>query len=644
MFEFVRTHNRLLFFVLVLLIFPSFVFFGVQGYSRFDDPSNQPVARVDGQKITRAEWDAAHRRQVEQARARMPNLDPKFFDLPEARRETLDQLVRERVLLSASARGHLSASDERLMRELTAIPQLAALKRADGSFDIEAYKAMLQAQGRSAESFEAGLRQEIALRQVTSAIADTGPAAAAPARMALDALLQQREVQVLRFDVKDHAGGPAPTDAELAAFHKANEAQFRTPEQASIEYVVLDLATLEKGIPAPEAELRKYYDENLKTRYTTAEERRASHLLVAAAKDATAELRAKAKARAEQLLVEARKNPAAFAELARKNSDDTASAPQGGDLEFNGRGGFVAKSLEDAVFSMKEGEIGNLVESEFGYHVVRLDATRGGVAKSYESVRAEIEAELKKQGAMKEFAAAADQFGNLVNAQADSLAPVADKLKLTRQTATVQRSPQPGASGALASAKLLEAVFASDAIAKKLNTEAIEIGPNQLVSARVLQHMPSRVQPLAEVQAQVRERVAAEQAAARAKKAGQDRLAQLQATDSTAGLPASVTISRADPQALPRQVVEAVLRADAAKLPQWLGVDLGAAGYALARLAAVRPPAADAPQVTQLLPRYAQAFSAAEAQAYYKALERRFKVSIEPAALAAEAAASAAAN
>lgn len=636
MFEFVRTHNRLLFFVLVLLIFPSFVFFGVEGYSRFNDETSTTVARVDGRKITRAEWDAEHRRQVEQARARMPGLDAAFFDSPEVRKETLEQLVRERVLYAAAMRGHLSVSDERLMRELQNIPQLAALKRPDGSFDVAAYKVMVESQGRTAESFEASLRQDISLRQVTAAVSETGVPAAAAGRAALEALLQQREVQVLRFDSKDQMAGLAPTEAELAAYHKAHENEFRTVEQARIEYVVLDAAALEQGVVAPEGELRKFYEENI-ARYTSAEERQARHILVAAAKDAPADARAKAKAKAEQLLEQARKNPAGFADLARKNSDDTLSAPQGGDLGFAGRGAFAAKAQEDAVFAMKVGEISNLVETEFGYHIIKLDAVRGGQKKPFDQVRGEIEAELKKQLAVKEFANAAEQFSNTVNAQSDSLAPAADKLKLKVQTATVQRTPAPGTTGALASARLLEAVFSTDALKNKLNTEAIEIGSNQLAAARVVEHLPARVQPLAEVQAQVRERVLVEQAAAKARQAGQARLAELQKADSTGSLPAALTVSRSNPRGQPRELIDAVLRADANKLPQWVGVDLGNAGYALARVVAIKPPSADAPEVAQLLPRVGQAWAAAEAQAYYKALERRMKAHIETAAVAAAA-------
>lgn len=636
MFEFVRAHTRKFFWLFVPLVIVSFIVVGIQGYDRLGESGNDTVARVDGQKLKRAEWDAEHRRQIEQARARMPGLDAKFFDSPEVRRETLEQLVRDRVLFAAAARAHLSVSDERLMRELQSIPELAALKRPDGSFDVAAYKVMVESQGRSAESFEAALRQDISLRQVTAGIADSGLPAGAAGRAALGALLQQRDAQVLRFDSKDQRAGLAPTDAELAAYHQAHENEFRTVEQARVEYVVLDAKDLEQSMVAPEAELRKFYDENV-SRYTTAEERRASHILVAAPKDAPADQRAKAKAKAEQLLEQARKNPAGFADLAKKNSDDTLSAPQGGDLEFNGRGGFAAKPQEDAIFAMKVGEISNLVETEFGYHIIRLDAVRGGQKKPFEAVRGEIEAELKKQLAAKEFASAADQFGNIVNAQSDSLAPVADKLKLKVQSATVQRTPAPGTTGPLASAKLLEAVFSNDTLRNKLNTEAIEVGANQLAAARVVEHLPSRVQPLAEVQAQVRERVVAEQAAERARKAGQARLAELQKADTASGLPPMQTLSRSNPQGQPRELVDAVLRADADKLPQWVGVDLGLAGYALARVAAVKPPAADSPEVAQLLPRVAQAWAAAEAQAYYKALERRFKVSIDSAAVAASA-------
>jgi peptidyl-prolyl cis-trans isomerase D len=638
MLETVRKHNKLFFLVFMPLVFFAFVFTGLQGYDRMQEGAGAEVARVDGQKITQGEWETAHRRQVEQARQRMPGVDAKFFDSPEVKRESLDGMVRDRVLFAAATRAHLSVSDERLVRELQSIPQLAALKRPDGSFDVEAYKAMVGAQGQSAEAFESRLRQDLALRQVLGAIENSPPPSAATARIALDALLQQREVQVLRFDSKDMTAGITPTDAELAAFHKAHESDFRAPEQAQIEYVVLDIDAIAARLSVSEDELRKSYQENL-SRYTVAEERRASHILIKAPKDAPAAERQKAKAKADALLEQLRKAPATFADAAKKNSDDAGSAERGGDLDYFGRGAMV-KPFEDAAYAMKVGEISNVVESEFGYHIIRLDAVRGGEKKPFEAVRAELEAQARKELASREFAADADRFQNLVNKDADNFNGVVKELKLTKQTATVQRTPAPDAKGVLASPKLLEAVFSADAIKSKLNTEAVEAGPSQLVSARVLAHTPERVRPLAEVTAQVRERVIQQQAAAKAKKAGQDKLAAVQAADATSGLPAPVTVSRMEPAGQPRPVVEAVLKADAGKLPQWLGVDLGASGYAVVRLVAVKNRPTDTPEVAQLVPRYAQAWAAAEAQAYYKALERRFKVKVEPSAASASAVAS----
>jgi peptidyl-prolyl cis-trans isomerase D len=642
MFEFVRSHNRLLFFVLVLLIFPSFVFFGVQGYTQFNDPGNERVATVDSNKITQAEWDAVHRRQVEQARQSMPGADARFFDTPEVKKEVLDSIVRERVLLAAANQAHLSVGNERLQRELMAIPQLASLKRPDGSFDVAAYRALVEAQGQTPERFEASMRQDMTLRQVLGGVAASGLPGGAVGKAALDALLQQREVQVLRLNAKDFSAGIAPTDAEMAAYHKANEAQFKAPEQAQIEYIVLDIESLKKDMTVAEADLKKYYEENA-ARYTAAEERRASHILVKADKEASAAGKAKAKEKAEKLLAEVRKTPASFADLAKKNSDDPGSAEKGGDLDFFGRGAMV-KPFEDTVFSMKPGEISNVVATDFGFHIIRLDALRGGEKKPFEAVKAEIENEVKKSLALKKYTELAEQFGNTVYEQPDSLQPVVDKFKLTKQTATVQRAPAPGATGALASQKLLDAVFGTDALKNKRNTEAVEVGPSQLASARVAQHQPARVQPLAEVQAQVRERVIAEQAAAKARKAGEAKLAEVKGGAEAAGLGAALLLSRSNPQGQPKAVVDAVLKADTAKLPAWIGVDMGSEGYALVKLAAVKSLPSDSPEFNQLLPRYAQAWSAAEADAYYEALKRRKGVKLEPKVLETVAAASAPAN
>lgn len=635
MFEFVRSHTRLLQLLLLILILPSFIVFGIQGYSSFSEGRQQIVAKVDGQPINQAEWDAAHRLQAERIRRQLPNIDPKFLDSSAARAETLENVVRERVLATAAQQLRLDIAEARVLRELQSSPELAQFRRPDGSMDVAAYKAILEAQGMTPAIFEARLAQDLKAQQVLRGITGSVTTTPAVVASALDALLQRREIHYARFEVKDYLAKVSPSDADIEAYYKAHEADFRAPEQATIDYVVLDIETLKQREQAPEEALRKYYAENT-ARYTSAEDRRARHILIKADKDTPADAKQKAKARAEALLAEVRKNPESFAEVARKNSEDPGSAAQGGDLDFFGRGA-MTKPFEDAAFAMKVGEISNVIETDFGFHIIKLEATRGGTTKPFEEVRAAIEDEYRKQSAQKRWAEAAEQFTNTVYEQSDSLQPVIDKLKLEKRSATVARTPAPGASGPLASPKLLESVFGNDAVRNKRNTDAVEVGPNQLASARVVEHRPAHTQPLAEVKERVRARVQAEQAMAQARKDAEALLAQLRSQGDTT-LPQAATVSRARPEGLPRQALDAVLRASASKLPALVSAEVPEQVVVVARIEKVLPRETSAEENAQLQGQYAQVWAQAESQAYYQALKARLKVELKAPAASASAA------
>ena len=636
MFDFFRKHTRVLQFVLVLLIFPSFVFFGIQGYGKYTEGGNATVASVNGKEITQLEWDAAHRDQVERIRRQNPGADAKLLDSPEIKRMALDVVVRERVMLAAADKLNLVTTDERLSRLFTSDPQFAFLRNPDGSVN----KDVLAAQGMSSELFAQRLRQDLSVRQVVQGIGGSGCAPAGATSAALDAMLQQREVQVQRFDAKDYVAKVNPGDADIEKYYKdaANAAQFQAPEQAGIEYIVLDLDAMKKGISVPEDDLRKYYDENAK-RFTAPEERRAAHILVKADKSAPAAEREKAKAKATALLAQLTKTPGTFADTARKNSDDPGSASQGGDLDFFARGAMV-KPFEDSAFSLKPGEMSGVVESDFGYHIIQLTAVRGGEKKSFEAVRPELEDEVRKQLAQKKFSEVAVEFTNMVYEQSDSLKPALDKFKLELKTATgITRAPAAGATGPLASPKFLEALFGNDVIRNKRNTDAVETGPNQLVSGRITQYAAARLLPLADVAVKVRERVVAGQAAAAARKDGEARLAALKLAPQTALAGDAVLVSRAQPKDLPRPLLDAVLRAPSAALPAFIGVDLGDQGYAVAKLVKVLGRDPIASDMAQAQTQYLQAWAGAETQAYYAALKSRFKVDIKAAAASASGAA-----
>jgi peptidyl-prolyl cis-trans isomerase D len=626
MFEFVRKHNKLFQVILLLLILPSFAFVGIEGYTSMMDGANAGVASVDGRKITQAEWDAAQRDQAERVRRQNPTIDAKLLDTPEAKRQALEGLVTERTLKVAADQQHFTPTPEAVAARFWADPQFAFLRNADGTVN----KALLAAQGMTPSIFLERLRQDYALRQVTGPVETSGTVGTAAPKLAFDALLQQREVQVQRFDINAYAARITPTDADLDAFYKepANAAKFQLPESAQIQYVVLDLEALKKDVKFTEEDLQNYYKENA-ARYGVPEERRASHILIKADRNAPADERAKAKAKAEEILAQVRKAPGEFAALAKKNSQDEGSAVNGGDLDFFGRGAMV-KEFDAAVYAMKPGEISNLVETDFGYHIIQLTGTRGGDKKPFEAVRGEVEAEVRKQLAQREYSAAAEQFGNLVYEQSDSLQPAADKLKLQVQTATVLRQPQPGAVGVLASPKLLEAIFGAEALRNKRNTEAVDTGPNQLVSARVVQHNPARVPPLADVKDKVREQLVRKLASEQARKAGEARLAALKANPAdTAGLEAAVTVSRAKPLGFSRAQLEAVLGADASKLPAVVGVAAEDGGYAVVRinqLQARDPAVIDDKRAAE---QYAGAWARAEGQAFLAALKSQYKAVIK---------------
>ncbi len=624
MFEFIRTHSKWVMGILFLLIIPSFVLFGVDSYNRGDNKGDV-VAQVDGHDITRPEWDARHRNEIDRIRQQMPTVDPALLDTDAARYATLERMVRDRVLAVAAAKTNITVSDARLERMFAEEPGLAAFRDANGKFDRERF---MRTTGQTPEQYEASVRSDLATQQVLLGVSGTAFATRAQSDLMLNAFYDRRDIQVARFNAADFAGKVHVSDADLEAYYKAHTAQFEAPEQASIEYLVLDLDAVKKNIVVNQADVKTYYEQNL-ARYSTKEERRASHILIAAPASEPAAEREKAHAKAEQLLAELRKAPNTFADVARKNSQDPGSAEKGGDLDFVTRGAMV-KPFEDALFALKKGEISDVIETEFGYHIIKLDDIKPAIARPFEQVRSSIENDLRAQQATQEFAKQAEIFTDAVYQQADSLKPAADKLKLTIQTASnVMRTPAPGAAGALASRNFLGALFAPDSLERKHNTEAIEVGPNQLAAGRVTQYAAAHTMTFAEVKDKVRARLTGERAAALAKAEGEARLAAWQANPAGAALGASLTVSRLEMQSQPPALVEAALRADTGKLPAWMGVDLGAQGYAVVRVNKDLGRTPASPEIAQQeSAQFAQAVGTAENAAYYELLKQRFKAKI----------------
>ncbi|MES2263452.1 MAG: SurA N-terminal domain-containing protein [Pseudomonadota bacterium] len=629
MFEFIRSHQKLMQIFLMILIVPSFVLVGVSGYKSFGDDANT-IAKIDGHALTRQEWEAAQRTQLDNYRQRMgAQFDQKMFDTPEFKQSVLDTLIAERAVGAEVARTHLTVSDTVLQRNIMEIPGLV---KEDGKFDSERYKALLAAQGLSPAGYEARLRRDMALQQLTGAIQGTGFSPRSVAKQVSDIGEQEREVQELTLPVAQFVPQVKVTDEMVKAYYDKNSKFFEVPEQAKIEYVVFNAAAVAEQVAVTDAEVAAYYEGN-KARYGSAETRRASHILIKAEKPAD---KAAAKAKAEALLAEVKKAPADFAKIAKAKSEDVASAELGGDLGVLEKGS-MPKALEDTAFALKQGDIGGPVETEFGYHIVTVTSLKPAAIKPLDEVKSEIAADLKKQKAGKKYAEMAEAFTNTVYEQADSLKPVADKLKLKIETAdNVSRTPSPALGAApFNHAKFLQSLFSNDSLKNKRNTEAVEVAPSTLVAGRIVDYKPAAKRPLAEVDAAIRQRVTMEEALKLARKEGETKMNAAKASGDATGFGAAKLVSRANGAGIGGLALAEVMKADVSKLPAYVGMDVPGMGYNIYRIGKVQQPAQqDAARRKSEEEQIANIVAQQEVYGYVEALKQKAKVHVVSGALA----------
>lgn len=627
MFDLVEKHKRLIQVILGLIIIP-FAFFGLEAYTR-GRSNAEDVAAVDGASISQREFTEELRQQQERMRRLVgPGVDPAAFDTADMRRGVLDAMINQRVISAEAARARLMVSKARLDEVIGGIPAF----QKDGRFDPETAKLLLRAQNLSEEAFVESLRRDIRLEQIGRSVA-AGAIQSREVAARLVALEEQtREIAEAVISAQPFLSQVKIDEATLKSHYEANLAEFRTPEAVKAEYVVLSAEQLGAQEPVSEAELKAAYDARV-SQYRQDEQRRASHILIQVATDAKAEDRQAARKKADEILAQVRKSPARFAELAKQYSQDTGSAERGGDLGLFGHG-MMAKPFEDAADKLRENEISDVVESEFGYHIIRLTGIQPGKTRTLDEVRAELSAELARQKGTRRFAEAAEAFSNTVYEQSDSLQPAAEKFKLKVQTSDwIGRSPAEPKS-ALANAKLLGALFSPDSIKSRRNTDAIEIAPNVLVAARVLEHRPVAQRKFEEVRAEIEAVLRRSEAAKLAKTDGEARLARLQKGED-AGIkwgPAR-SVSRRNPGGLDAQTLRSVLAVDPAKLPAHTGAMKGEEGYALYRVIKVAEAAPEAQAAKAAAERQAQAAGAQQYEAYVASLRARAKIAINTANL-----------
>jgi peptidyl-prolyl cis-trans isomerase D len=632
MFDIVRSHQRWLFPVMFLVSL-MFVFSGVYSFSNLVSRGDNGVAKIDGETIQQGEFEAAHRERVDSLVRRLGGkVDARMFDTPQMRAASLDALLSERALGIESERLHLTAPDPVVRARIAAVPAF----QVEGKFDYDTYLRLLAANNLSESSFEARVREDLS-RQVLQAGVRAGamlPRAVADRLLSLED--ERRQVRRLQFRPEDYLSKVSVGDDAVKADYEANPDRYKTPDFAKAEYLVLRLEDLAARVEIGDAALRDYYEKN-SARWAGVEQRRASHILITAGKDGSAPDAAAARAMAQALVQQLRAKPGDFARLAKERSKDAGSAAEGGDLGWFGRGA-MTKPFEDAVFGMKEGQISDVVETNFGFHIIELTGVRGDKPKSFAEVRPALEAEMRKQEAQKSYADLADQFTNFVYEQPDGLAAAAEKFKLPLHTVEhLLRQGAPGDGAKVFTAAVLDAAFAPDSLEKHHNTKAIDIGNNSLVSVHVSAYVPAALQPLAEVQAGIRSRLQREAAAKAARQAGEARLAQLREKADDQGFEPARDVGRSDTQFLPAGAINTIMALAPGHLPAYAGVTQADGSFAVIHVLSASTAQPHPGELAEMQQSWTQSIAGAESAAYVQALRERFGAKVTRSDLASAA-------
>lgn len=629
MLEAIREHSKgwLAKLILALITVP-FALWGIDSYLH-QAGSSVAVAKVGGQSITMQEYSNALQTLRSQLQAE-GKVDPATLEDPKLKQSVLDKLIITHLLNAEVNRAKFILSDEQLAKYITQLPEF----QQDGHFSQEVYDKLLAQNRLSPSQFEARIRGQLLTQEVREGIARLAYLPNGVAEQALKVENQQREVSVAEIKTKDFVAQTKVTPEEVKAYYDKNHDKFRVPEQVKLEFILMSANTLIPGMQVNDDEMKKFYAENA-SKFQGDEQRRASHILISFGVSATAQAKQEARKKAEEVLAEVKKNPKNFEALAKKYSQDPGSAEKGGDLGVFGRGAMV-KPFEDAVFSMSPGAVSDLVESEFGYHIIKLTEIKGQ-AQTYDDVKPQIRAELMYQKSLSKFSEQAENFSNMVYEQSSSLQPAAKAFGLQVQT-TGWMSREEGAKF-FKNDRLMNLVFTDEVLKERRNTEAIEVAANSLLSARVVDYKPAAPRTFSEVSAGIEDYLKQEQAAKLAIQKGESDLAILRQAKEVPALEwiPSVMADRKNAQGLTDLVMTEAFKMDAGKLPAYSGIANSNKGYLLVKVSKVESvlPAEDSDKQAKKI-ELQSALSLEYVSAYIKSLKEKAKITVNQQLLSGE--------
>jgi peptidyl-prolyl cis-trans isomerase D len=605
--------------IILALILVPFALFGIDSYLN-QAGNNLSIAKVNGYKIALPEYNRA----IENVRNRIMSegkkVDPAMFDSFEFKESVIDGLITKQLLNNDIKKSRFRITDQQLSQYIIGMPEF----QKDGKFSQEIYDKVLQNNQLTPKKFEESIRNDLLIQQVRDGLQKLTFIPPNNLAETLKATSQQREISIAEFKTKEYMTKANIAEKDMQAFYDQNKSKFLAPEQVKAEFVVFSLANILPTINVTEDEIKSFYKANA-DKYQNQQQREASHILITASKNAPPAEKEKAKAKAEDVLNQIRKNPKQFAELATKYSQDPESAKKGGDLGSFGRG-MMVKPFDDAVFSMKVNEISNVVESDFGYHIIKLTKIIGE-GGGFDAMRPQIKAELIYQKGQEKFAALAEEFSNKVYEQSSSLDAVSKRFNLPIQkTDWISRNDS---DKFFKNEALMSALYAKESIKDHRNTEAIEVTPNNLISARVVDYKAQSTKPFADVRKNIEDYLKFESAKKMVASEGEAALKSLTDASSKIQWQPATLVDRKNTKGLSDAVVNHAYKMPTDKLPSYSGFIDGNNGYVIVKVNKVSFPNDSNEENKQAFASdYSEALSAEYLSAYLKGLKAKASVSV----------------
>lgn len=484
---------------IMIAITATFVVWGIGGYLGMGDDDGY-VAKVGSKKIYSQDLDRA----MDQSQGQGDKM------------QVLFGLINRQLLINSLQDHHMTVTTADLQKAIADLPMF----QTNGQFDVSKYEAFLKQQYTTSAKFEDNMSQQLLIEQMLDFFKDSYFVSSTFKDKFATLLSRERNVSMYTIDPHQFYDKIAVGESDIMGYYGQNIQQFTVPEQVKLQYLQVSATTLANTIKVSDADIDKYLAAHPDV--VNNKEIDVSHILLTVPADATAEQKAQIRAKAEQVLSQVKANPTKFADLAKQYSQDPGSATNGGDLGYFGKGAMV-KPFEDVAFSLKQGQISGIVETQFGFHILKLNATKGG---DEASARALAITQLQKQQAGQKVQPLVDQLNDITYNQPNSLDQAAQKTGLTVQTTDLLSKGAP--TGLLANPKLSQAIFTDDVIKQHHNSEVVDMGDGSFVVARVIDYKPATQKPVDSVKAQIIDALKSVQANQMASQIGQQDLQQLQ--------------------------------------------------------------------------------------------------------------------